>query len=78
MFDEAKALELLTNDRKEYLKDFIKGVQGLMNIGRDDLASHAVITAAESLSRLDGGIQYVKQLQNFKQDEYPRFAQIFQ
>jgi len=78
MFDEVKALELLTTDRKEYLEDFIKGIQGLMDIGRDDLACHAVITAAESLTRLDGGIQYVKQLQNFKQDGYPRFSQIFQ
>lgn len=78
MFDENKAIKLLEEDRRAYLKRLVDFVQVFLNRNMDDAAVTAVMTAAQELQRLDGALQYLEQLKSFKEDEYPRFCTIME
>ena len=73
MFDEQKALKLLQEDRREYIRKAIMYAQSFLDRNMDDLAANTIVEAARGLCQLDGSLQYVKRLANFKEDEYPRF-----
>ena len=68
-----KALELLIEDRKTYLKKVSDYLKFYLDRNRDEEAQTAIITAGQELQRLDGAIQYLEQ---FKKNEYPRFGTI--
>ena len=77
MFDEKKALKLLEEDRRDYIKRTIEFAQSFLDRNMDEAAETAIITAGQELERLNGSIQYVEHLAEFKDEEYPRFKPIF-
>lgn len=78
MFDEKKALKLLEEDRRKYIMEAIEFARGFLDRNMDEAAATTIITAGNELTRLDGSMLYLEQLQNFKTDEYPRFNRIME
>ena len=78
MFDEKKALRLLEDDRRKYLNDIVEFTKAYLDRHLDELAATTIIYAADNLRMLDGSMQYVKELQQFDENEYPRFGRILE
>lgn len=78
MFDEKKALKLLEEDRKNYIKRTIDFAQGFLERGLDEAAEASIITAGHELERLNGAIQYIQNLKIDEPEDYPRFSPIFE
>ena len=56
---------------------FIPYTKAYMDRHLDELAANTIIAAAENLRGLDGSMQYVKELQQFNENGYPRFGMIY-
>lgn len=78
MFDNKKALKLLEEDRRNYIKRTIDFAQGFLERGLDEAAETTIITAGQELQRLNGSIQYLENLKIDETEEYPRFMSIFE
>ena len=78
MFDEKEALKCLEEDRRKYLNDTIEFTKAYLDRHLDELAASTIMAAAENLRCLDGSMQYVKELCQFKENGYPRFGRILE
>ena len=78
MFDEKKALRLLEEDRRNYIKRTIEFAQGFLDRNMDEAAETTLITAGQELQRLNGSMQYVERLADFKDEDYPRFCVVIE
>lgn len=77
MFDEKLALKMLVEDRNTYIKRAIEFAQGFLDRGMDEAAAMTIMTAGDCLRELEGTMEYVKQLQGFNENGYPRYVPIF-
>ena len=73
--DTIKAIKLLEEDRRNYIKRTIEFAQGFLERNMDEAAETTIITAGQELQQLNGSMQYLEEL---SKGEYPRFGPVLE